>query len=69
MKFPFVSRKRYDTLMKVCQQVSAENIRLQIENDNIIGNACALAANERADRITERGHFEAILTNRRGNNA
>lgn len=74
MQFPWVSRKKYDLLMGVVRKLNDENIRLKIENETTIGNACLLvnherqlAANERADRELERGHFEHILANvRRG---
>lgn len=66
MKFPFVTRKKYDRLIDLARKVNDENIRLKIENDTILGNACELADIERKDREQERGHFEAILTNLRG---
>jgi hypothetical protein len=66
MKFPFVTRTKYDRLLACAQKLCADVIRLQDERDAIIGNACQIADVERADREQERGHFEAILTNLRG---
>lgn len=66
MKFPFVTRKKYERVVACAQKLCADAIRLQDERDAIIGNACQLADVERTDREQERGHFEAILTNLRG---
>ena len=66
MKFPFVTRKKYDQLIDCSKKLCARVIELEDERDAIIGRACALAATERADREQEHGHFEAILTNMRG---
>ena len=66
MNFPFVSRKKYDHLMGCYRNAINELIKTQDERDAIIGNACALADREREDRKLERSHFEAILTNIRG---
>lgn len=65
MQFPFVTRKKYEHMVSVAAKLCARVIELEDERDGIIGNACQLAANERAYREQERGHFEAILTNMR----
>ena len=73
MKFPFVRRSKYDHLLSCLQKMCEGNIALQDEvkalrkeNETILGNACQLADIEREDRKLERSHFEAILTNMRG---
>ena len=66
MKIPFVTRKKYDSLLQCAQKLCAEVIRLEDERDGVIGKACVLADIEREDRKLERSHFEAILTNLRG---
>ena len=66
MKFPFVTRKKYDSLMACTQKMCQRVLELEDERDAIIGNACQIADVERADREQERGHFEAILSNLRG---
>lgn len=50
MKFPFVRRSTYNRLMGLARELNDEVIRLKIENETLIGNACQLAANERALR-------------------
>ena len=66
MNFPIVSRSRYDRLLAVLKELNDKYIALQVEHDSVIGRACELADIEREDRAREREHFEAIVTNLRG---
>ena len=63
MKFPFVTRGKYERLLACAQKLCAQVVELEDERDNIIGRSCDLADIERRDREIERGHFEAVLTN------
>jgi len=64
MKFPFVSRKRYESVFEALKKVSADYVALQLEHERIIGRAAELADIERQDRKRERDHVAAIFANR-----
>ena len=66
MKFPFVTRKKYDLLMECARKFCARMLELEDERDNIIGRAAELADIERQDRKLEREHVAAIFENLRG---
>ncbi len=65
MNFPFVTRRKYDVLWKIAKQLSEENIRLQLENNTIINNACREKHKFDDWQEIERGQFETIYSNLR----
>ena len=65
MKFPIVSRRKYEQMTSVAARLCARVLELEDERDGIIGRAAELADIERQDRKIEREHVEAILRNLR----
>ena len=65
MKFPLVTRRKYDALWRFAKTLSERVIQLETENRNIVNNAVTEKHRFEDWKTVERGGFETIYNNLR----